>query len=106
MPRPSYNHAMMQLRPALETSPVQEILARLDELAVMFRDSAAEGDRLARLPKYVVRALAQHGVFRLWIPKRCGGFELHLPEALQIYEAAAPRDVPIGWAGVHGCGGR
>ena len=47
---------MMQLRPALETSPVQEILARLDELEVMFRDSAAEGDRLARLPKYVVWA--------------------------------------------------
>jgi alkylation response protein AidB-like acyl-CoA dehydrogenase len=96
---------MMQLRPALETSPVQEILARLDELGVMFRDSAAEGDRLARLPKYVVRALTQHGLFRLWIPKRCGGFELDLPEALQIYEAAARVDGSIGWAVMIGSGG-
>ena len=97
---------MMQLRPALDTStPVQEILARLDELAVMFRDSAAEGDRLARLPKYVVRALVQHGLFRLWIPKRCGGFELDLPEALQIYEAAARLDGSIGWAVMIGSGG-
>jgi indole-3-acetate monooxygenase len=96
---------MMQLRPALETSPVQEILHRLDELAVMFRDSAAEGDRLARLPKYVVRALVQHGLFRLWIPKRCGGFELDLPEALQIYEAAARMDGSIGWAVMIGSGG-
>jgi len=105
MPPPSYNHAMMQLRPALETSPVQEILARLDELATIFRDSAAEGDRLARLPKYVVRALVQHGLFRLWIPKRCAGFELDLPEALQIYEAAARLDGSIGWAVMIGSGG-
>jgi indole-3-acetate monooxygenase len=105
MPTPSYNHAMMQLRPALETSPVQEILARLDELATIFRDSAAEGDRLARLPKYVVRALVQHGLFRLWIPKRCAGFELDLPEALQIYEAAARLDGSIGWAVMIGSGG-
>ncbi len=105
MPPPSYNRAMMQLRPALETSPVQEILARLDELATIFRDSAAEGDRLARLPKYVVRALVQHGLFRLWIPKRCAGFELDLPEALQIYEAAARLDGSIGWAVMIGSGG-
>ena len=105
MPPPSYNRAMMQLRPALETSPVQEILARLDELATIFRDSAAEGDRLARLPKYVVRALIQHGLFRLWIPKRCAGFELDLPEALQIYEAAARLDGSIGWAVMIGSGG-
>ena len=71
----------------------------------MFRDSAAEGDRLARLPKYVVRALVQHGLFRLWIPKRCGGFELDLPEALQIYEAAARLDGSIGWAVMIGSGG-
>jgi alkylation response protein AidB-like acyl-CoA dehydrogenase len=96
---------MMQLRPALETSPVQEILARLDELATVFRNSAAEGDRLARLPKYVVRALVQHGLFRLWIPKRCAGFELDLPEALQIYEAAARIDGSIGWAVMIGSGG-
>jgi indole-3-acetate monooxygenase len=96
---------MMQLRPALETSPVQEILARLDDLATMFRDSAAEGDRLARLPKHIVRALVRHGLFRLWIPKRCGGFELDLPEALTVYEAAARLDGSIGWAVMIGSGG-
>ncbi|MBS0417645.1 MAG: acyl-CoA dehydrogenase family protein [Proteobacteria bacterium] len=82
-----------------------EILHRLDELAAMFRDSAAEGDRRARLPKAVVRALVQHGLFRLWIPRRCGGFELGLPEALRIYEAAARLDGSIGWAVMIGSGG-
>src|ERR1700761_7164712 len=96
---------MMQPRPALETSPLQEILARLNELATVFRDSAAEGDRLGRLPKHIVRVLAEHGLFRLWIPKHCAGFELDLPEALQIYEAAAHLDGSIGWAVMLGAGG-
>ena len=96
---------MMQLRPALETSPVQELLARLDDLAPVFRESSAEGDRLARLPKHIVRALVQHGLFRLWVPKRCAGFELDLPEALQIHEAAARLDGSIGWAVMIGSGG-
>jgi alkylation response protein AidB-like acyl-CoA dehydrogenase len=96
---------MMQPRPALESSPVQEIVARLDELATMFRASAAEGDRLARLPKHIVSALVQHGLFRLWIPRRCGGFELDLPEALQIYGAAARLDGSIGWSVMIGSGG-
>jgi indole-3-acetate monooxygenase len=96
---------MKQLRSALDMSPVQEILARLDELATMFRDSAAEGDRLARLPKHTVRALVQHGLFRLWIPKRYAGFELDLPEALRIYEAAARLDGSIGWSVMIGSGG-
>ena len=71
----------------------------------MFRDSGAEGDRLARLPKYVVRALVQHGLFRLWVPKRAAGFELDLPEALQVYEVAARLDGSIGWAVMIGSGG-
>ena len=89
---------MRQLRPALETSPVEEILARLEDLATIFRHSAGEGERLARLPKQVVRALVQHGLFRLWVPKNCAGFELDLPEALEVFEAAARLDGSIGWA--------
>ena len=49
--------SMRQLRTALETSPVEEILVRLGELAPIFRQSAAEAERLARLPKPVSRAL-------------------------------------------------
>jgi alkylation response protein AidB-like acyl-CoA dehydrogenase len=96
---------MMQLRPALETSPVEELLTRLDDLAPMIRESAGEADRLARLPKQVVRALTQHGLFRLWLPKRCAGFELDLPEALQVYEAAGRIDGSVGWAVMIGSGG-
>jgi alkylation response protein AidB-like acyl-CoA dehydrogenase len=89
---------MRQLRTALETSPVEEILVRLGELAPIFRHSAGEAERLARLPKQVAGALLRHGLFRLWVPKKCAGFELDLPEALEVFEGAARLDGSIGWA--------
>jgi alkylation response protein AidB-like acyl-CoA dehydrogenase len=89
---------MRQLRPALETSPVEEILTRLGELAPIFRQSAGEAERLARLPKQVTRALVRYGMFRLWVPKKCAGFELDLPEALEVFESAARLDGSTGWS--------
>jgi alkylation response protein AidB-like acyl-CoA dehydrogenase len=89
---------MRQLRTAVETSPVDEVLVRLGELAPLFHQSAAEAERLARLPKAVVRSLQRYGLFRLWVPKKCAGFELDLPEALEVFAAAARLDGSIGWA--------
>ena len=71
---------------------------RLGELAPLFSQSAAEAERLARLPKVVVRALQRYGLFRLWVPKKCAGFELDLPEALEVFAAAARLDGSVGWA--------
>jgi hypothetical protein len=72
---------------------VEEILVRLGELAPIFRQGAAEAERLARLPRQVSRALLRYGLFRLWVPKKCAGFELDLPEALEV-----PRDRgALGW---------
>jgi alkylation response protein AidB-like acyl-CoA dehydrogenase len=96
---------MRQLRTAVETSPVEEILGRLGELAPLIGQSAAEAERLARLPKPLARALLRFGLFRLWVPKKCAGFELELPEALEIFEAAARLDGSTGWAVMVGCCG-
>jgi alkylation response protein AidB-like acyl-CoA dehydrogenase len=97
---------MRQLRTAVETSPVEELLGRLGELAPLVRQSAAEAERLARLPKPMSRALLRYGLFRLWVPRKCAGFELELLEALEIFEAAARLDGSTGWAVMVGsCGG-
>lgn len=66
---------------------------------------AAEADALARLPDPLVQALVEAGLFRLWIPKSCGGFELPLVGALKVYEAAAALDGSVGWAVMIGSGG-
>ena len=84
---------------------LQTLLRALEELAPSLRASAGEADRLARLPKQVSAELVRHGLFRLWIPKRAAGFELSLPEALQVYEAAARIDGSVGWAVMIGSGG-
>ncbi len=96
---------MRQLRTAVETSPVEELLGRVGELAPLIRQSAAEAERLARLPKPMARALLRFGLFRLWVPKKCAGFELELPEALEVFEAAARLDGSTGWAVMVGCCG-
>jgi alkylation response protein AidB-like acyl-CoA dehydrogenase len=96
---------MRQLRTAVETSPVEEILDRVGELAPLVRQSAAEAERLARLPKPVARALLRYGLFRLWVPKKCAGFELDLPDALEVFEAAARVDGSTGWAIMIGSSG-
>ncbi len=84
---------------------LQTLLRALDELAPWVRASSGEADRLARLPQKVSSALVRNGMFRLWIPRSVGGFELSLPEALQVYEAAARIDGSVGWAVMIGSGG-
>jgi len=83
----------------------ERLLARLDELAPTIRAHAAEADRLARLPEAMVRELQALRLFRLWVPRSYGGFELELSETLRIYEAAAWVDGSFGWAAMIGAGG-
>ena len=84
---------------------MQKLLTALEELAPLARAAAGEADRLARLTQPVSGALAQSGLFRLWVPKRYGGFELSLPAALAVYEAASRVDGSVGWAVMIGSGG-
>lgn len=45
---------------------------------------ANEADRLAQWAKRIVRTLIELPLFRLWIPRRYGGFELPLSQTLAI----------------------
>jgi alkylation response protein AidB-like acyl-CoA dehydrogenase len=92
-------------RPATASAPAKDLIARIDDLAALFRASAAEADRLTRLPPAVVAKLLDHGLFRIWIPKAFGGLELDLPDALRAYEAASRADGSVGWAVMIGSGG-
>jgi indole-3-acetate monooxygenase len=81
------------------------VLRNVGQLAPLVREHVAEADALARLPDALVRALLDAGLFRLWIPKNCGGFELSLVGALKVYEAAATLDGSLGWSVMIGSGG-
>ncbi len=80
-------------------------LSRLAGLAPLVRAHRDDGRRARRLPQPLVDAINEHGLFRLWVPQRYGGHEMPLPEALEIYEAAARLDGSFGWSVMIGAGG-
>ncbi|MGC4028006.1 MAG: acyl-CoA dehydrogenase family protein [Steroidobacteraceae bacterium] len=81
------------------------LLRALEEIAPLVRRQAAEAEQSAALSQEVVGQLVREGLFRLWIPRRYGGFELSLPAALEVYQAAARIDGSFGWAVMIGAGG-
>jgi alkylation response protein AidB-like acyl-CoA dehydrogenase len=89
----------------MQTNSDDRLLAQLAELTPSLRAHANEADCRAQLPEEVVRILIELRLFRLWIPRRYGGFELPLPQALAIYEAAGRIDGSVGWAVMIGSGG-
>jgi indole-3-acetate monooxygenase len=72
-------------------------LDAVQELAPLIEASADEAERVRRLPLPVVHALAQAGLFRLWIPRTCGGAEVDPITFLQVIEAVSRLDGATGW---------
>ena len=65
---------------------------------------AIERERL--LPKMVVRALIDAGVFRMLVPRSLGGDELDPMTACEVVEELSIRDGAVGWCGLIGaCNG-
>lgn len=81
------------------------LLGEIEELGPLVRLRAGDADRAAALPREVMALAIERGLFRLWVPRRYGGLELPLREALAIYEAAARIDGSFGWAVMIGAGG-
>ena len=54
-------------------------------------------DRDRRLPDVVIDALADAGLFRLWLPRTLGGPELSPIEFMRVVEAASALDGSVGW---------
>ena len=61
-------------------------------------------DRDRRLPDIVFRALADAGLFRLWLPAALGGPELAPAAFMKVVEAASALDGSIGWIVGNGAG--
>jgi alkylation response protein AidB-like acyl-CoA dehydrogenase len=73
------------------------LLASLRELAPFLAARREAFDRERRLPDDVFAALADAGLFRLWLPCALGGAELAPLDFLEVVEAAAALDGSIGW---------
>jgi alkylation response protein AidB-like acyl-CoA dehydrogenase len=93
--------------PAEQNFPPDPAAAFLDRepLAALAAAHLPEGRRAALLPPPIVDELVRQRLFRLWIPRRYGGLEATLPEALAVYDALARIDGALGWAAMIGAGG-
>jgi indole-3-acetate monooxygenase len=75
------------------TSP----LARVEQLAPLIESSAAEGERLRRLPEPLVAALVDAGLYRLLLPRGLDGAELDPATFVRVMEAVSRADASPAW---------
>ena len=93
-------HLMTDRQPAIEdTKPdtVSGLLDALRDLTPLLQAQRGAFDTLRRLPDEVFEALADAGLFRLWLPKAVGGPELSLFAFMRVVEAASALDGSVGW---------
>lgn len=73
-------------------------------LAPLIFEHRAAFDRDRRLPDVVFNALADAGLFRLWLPSALGGTELSPLDFMRVVEAASSIDGSVGWVVGNGGG--
>ena len=73
------------------------LLEAVQALAPLIAEQRNDFDGGRRLPHEVFAALADAGLFRLWLPKSFGGSELSPFEFMRVVEAASALDGSVGW---------
>jgi len=71
--------------------------ARIASLAPLVAEHREAMEAQRRLPSPLFAAIADAGLLRLWAPRKFGGWELSLPDFMEVVEAAAGLDGSVGW---------
>ncbi|NEY32556.1 hypothetical protein GTU99_10185 [Streptomyces sp. PRKS01-65] len=74
-----------------------ELVARARELAPLIREHAVKTEQDRRLAEEVVVALRETGLFRLTTPARFGGYELRMPDLIEIIVEVGKACGSAGW---------
>lgn len=76
---------------------VADLRQAIATLTPLVAEHRALFDRERNIPRVVFEAMADAGLFRLWLPKPHGGFELAPVDFMAVVEAASVLDGTIGW---------
>ena len=76
---------------------VSDYLEAIERLAPVIAEHRAAFDSDRRLPDAMFDALADAGLFRLWLPGALGGPELSPDDFMTLVEAASALDGSVGW---------
>ena len=87
----------ISLTEGVSGNSVADMLDALQRMAPLIRERRDSFDQLRRLPDEMFEALADAGLFRLWLPRAIGGPELSPFEFMNVVEAASALDGSVGW---------
>lgn len=104
MPQPELMARTVPPTMADEPDRVCRILEAVRALGPSVAAQRDDFDRGRRLPETAFAALAEAGLFRLWLPKIVGGPELSPFDFMRVVEAASALDGSVGWLVGNGAG--
>ena len=81
-----------------------DYLRRARELGPELDAAAEEIERRRELPEAIVEALVERGLFRLLLPRSCGGAELRPAAYVSVIEEVAKHDASVAWCLGQACG--
>jgi indole-3-acetate monooxygenase len=82
-----------------------QLLADIEELAPDIRCGSAEMEATGRIPIDLIESLRAIGVFRMFVPRSHGGFELDFIDGVEIIQPLARIDGSVGWSVMISVGG-
>jgi alkylation response protein AidB-like acyl-CoA dehydrogenase len=75
----------------------EELSSVIQQLSPAIREHAPKGEIERRVPKEVADALRAAGLFKTWIPKALGGWEIEPVVAIRAFEELAQIDSTASW---------
>jgi len=75
----------------------EDFLRVVQDLTPMINAARNEVEQSRLLPPALVSALAEAGIFRMWLPRGLGGPELTIADFVRVVEALSYLDGSIGW---------
>jgi alkylation response protein AidB-like acyl-CoA dehydrogenase len=79
------------------TPPVPGLLATVERLRPLLEANRERAEAERRLPAEVYQAMFDAGLFGMLAPRKYGGLEVHLVEAMAVWEAVARLDSAAAW---------
>ena len=76
---------------------LQDALARVADVGTLAAYHAAESERIGQLAPEVVEAFHATALWRVLLPTGLGGFDLTIPESIEVFRAMAAHDASAGW---------
>ncbi|HKO27284.1 MAG TPA: acyl-CoA dehydrogenase family protein, partial [Solirubrobacteraceae bacterium] len=82
--------------PRLDLTP-QEMIDRATALRPLLREQSAETEQRTVPSEEIHQACVEAGFYRLYIPRRYGGYEFGAPTFMRVVQELSRGDISAGW---------